>query len=69
MNRLSIDHLSKWRALYTATLSDFKRGAISEYDAMHVLMDLNFKSQALDVELLFFNRERIKWRNENGRNA
>lgn len=69
MRRLTHEHLTKWRALYTITLAGFKRGAVSEYDAMHTLMDLNFKGQALDVELSEFNRERRKWRLANGVNA
>jgi len=67
MNRLSPEHLVKWRALYLTTQANFNRGTISEYDAMHSLMDLNFKDIALEVELLEFQRERSIWRLQNGK--
>ncbi len=68
MNRLHPDHLKKWRALYAVTLASFKRGTLSEYDLLGNLMDLNFKHQALEVEMNEFKRERAKWRSQNGLN-
>lgn len=68
MNRLSDDHLRKWRALYSMSLISFKRGAMSEDDLLGNLMHLNYKYQALDVEILEFKRERSRWRSQNGIN-
>ncbi len=68
MNRLHPDHLKKWRALYAVSLASFNRGTLSEYECLHNLMDLNFKHQALEVEMNEFKRERAKWRSENGLN-
>jgi hypothetical protein len=68
MNRLSQEHLAKWRAHYLTAAANFYRGVISEYDLMMTLMDLNFKNGALDVEIFELNRQRAIWRRQNGLN-
>jgi hypothetical protein len=68
IRRLSPEHLSRWRATYTVALTNYKRGSIDESEAETILLDLNYKNGALDIELNEWCRLRSQYRIQQGRN-